>query len=342
MPHRGRRIAATVFALGALALALPGSTMATTFGSNLVAFPNGGVCPTSESGEVSCSFVQIGLADSHAASGGVQVPKGGVITSWRISTGPATPATVSVKARLRVIEAGGVPFAYEASPFEELPLSQPGLHVLPARLSIDESRQLVGIDVNVTGNGNGEAVAPFAYLASGAGSAWKWVPGLSEGVLPESSGEGNLELLFNATIEPDRDHDGYGDKTQDRCPEDPKRQRHCDRVPPRVKVTYARRQNFLHSGKVVVYVRSNEPGRVFAGGQIDIGKVVTWGIYSDRATAHRGQKRKLVLRVPADAREHAARSLAHGRPVTAGVTAYAIDDAGNESGVAVATIKPSR
>jgi hypothetical protein len=341
MRKRGRRIAATISTFGALALVLPGYVAAATFGSNLTTAPNGGVCPTSDSGEVTCSFAQIGLADGHAASGGVQVPKGGVITSWKISTGPATPATTSVKARLRIIEAGGVPYAYEASPFEELPLSQPGIHVLPARLSIDESRQLVDIDVAVTGNGSGEAAAPFAYLAGGAGSAWKWVPGLGEGLLPESSGEGNLELLFNATIEPDRDHDQYGDKTQDRCPKDPRHHAHCDRQPPRTKLRYDRRQNFLQTKKVVVRVRSSEAGRVYASGQIEIpNPSVTWGIYSDHKFVHKGQWATLVLRVPTQAREHAVRSFAHGRRVFAKVFVSAADRSDNQSRLVRAIVKP--
>jgi hypothetical protein len=32
---------------------------------------------------------------------------------------------------------------------------------------------------------------------------------------------GSEEILYNATIEPDRDHDGYGDETQDQCPSAP-------------------------------------------------------------------------------------------------------------------------
>jgi len=341
MRNRSRGIAATMLALAAFALATATSASPMTIGSNLAAAPNGGVCPVGGNGEASCSFVQIGLAAGHAAAGGVQASEGGVVTGWKVSTGTATPATASVKVRLRGLEGGAAGFAFAASPYEELPLSQPGVHLFPARLPI-RSHQYLGIDSVVSGRGEGEAAAPLAYRASGAGSAWKWVPSLSEGPLPQAAGEGDVELLFNATVEPDRDHDGYGDRTQDRCPEDPKRHSRCDRVPPRAKLTYAPRQDFLHSGKIVVYVRSNEPGRAIAGGQIDIAKVVTWGIYSDRATIRRGQKRKLVLRVPADAREAATRSFAHGRRVTASVTAFTVDAAGNESGATVAVIKPKR
>jgi hypothetical protein len=338
---RSRRIAAIALALSALCLAAASSASAVTVGSNLVAAPNGGVCPTSASGEASCSFVQAGLTGDHTASGGVQPTGFGVITSWRIVTGPATPATAGAKVRLRIIQTGGAGYAYGASPWEELPLSQPGIHVLPARLPIDEDKQVIGIDTVVTGSGADEAAAPFAYRASGAGSVWKYVPGLKEGRLPLSTSEGDLELLFNATVEPDRDHDGYGDRTQDRCPKDPRYHAHCDRQPPRTKLAYDRRQDFLRTGKVVVRVRSSEAGRIYASGQLEIpNPSVTWGIYSAHKHVGKGKWATLVLRVPAQAREHAARSFTHGRRVFAKVFVSATDRSGNKSRLVRAIVKP--
>jgi hypothetical protein len=338
---RSRRIAAIALALSVLPLAAASSASAVMVGSNLIAAPSGGACPTSASGEASCSFVQAGLADGHIAPGGVQPTGFGVITSWRIVTGPATPATTGAKVRLRIIQTGGAGYAYGASPWEELPLSEPGIHVLPARLPIDEDKEVIGIDTVVTGSGAGEAAAPFAYRASGAGSVWKYVPGLKEGRLPLSTNEGDLELLFNATVEPDRDHDGYGDMTQDRCPKDPRHHVHCDRRPPRTKLSYARRQDFLRTKKVVVHVRSSETGRVYASGQLEIpGPSVTWGIYSDHEYVREGQRATLVLRVPAQALEHAARSFAHGRRVFAKVFVSAADRSGNQSRLVRAIVEP--
>ena len=40
------------------------------------------------------------------------------------------------------------------------------------------------------------------------------------------------ELLVNADIEPDADHDGYGNETQDRCPTDATAQGTCPPPPP--------------------------------------------------------------------------------------------------------------
>ena len=55
-----------------------------------------------------------------------------------------------------------------------------------------------------------------------------WIPPLTtEPQLAEDSGSYDYELLYNASIEPDTDRDGFGDVTQDACPEDPNRQKDC-------------------------------------------------------------------------------------------------------------------
>jgi hypothetical protein len=323
---------------GLLCLFATTGASAQQFGSNLQAAPNAGLCPVpSGSFVTSCTFSQLLLADGHAAAGGVQPREEGVITRFRVLSGNPNPGTTSVKLRLRPLEpnrrfTGVVPYV-------DMPLT-PGVHEFPTRLS-KLGPTLIGLDTLVTGAAG--AAAPLAHAESGAGILFEWVPSLPEAEAPPpTTTEENLELLLNFTLERDRDHDGYGDKTQDRCPEDPQRHVHCDRIPPRTKLTYDPRQDFLHSKPVVVYVRTNEPGRVYAGGQIDIKGVVTWGIYSARKTVTKGKKVKLVLRVPANAREAAARSFAHGRRVTASVTVYATDAAGNESGATVATIRPQR
>jgi hypothetical protein len=91
----------------------------------------------------------------------------------------------------------------------------------------------------------------------------------------------------------------------------------------------------------VVRVHSSEAARIEASGQIEIpGPSVTWGIYSDRKRIGRSGEARLVLRVPASAREHAARSLAHGRRVFAKVFVSAVDRSGNQSHLVVAIVKP--
>lgn len=344
MLRRSGRNAAVICALAASSLSVAISASATTVGSNLRAAPNGGTCavPSGEP-ETSCTLVQALLADGHAAAGGVQTPARGVITRWRVSSGSATPGTASVKLRLRTLDAGVGLRAPGASEYVDLPLAQPGIHTFSTRMRIGPN-ELLGLDAVVTSSGSDEAAAPVAHLESGVGDGWKWVPSLGPDPIPTPvGGLPDSELLFNATIEPDRDGDGYGDRTQDRCPEDPTRQRNCDRRPPRTHLTYAPRQDFLQTGRLVVHLRSSEEGIAYASGGIEIPSIRTvWLTYTTHKRVERGEKARLVLRVPGNARRAVARAFAHGRKVLAKVTAYAVDAVGNQSGATVATIRPKR
>lgn len=342
MSTGGRRIAATVSLLLVAALGWAGSAQAATFGSNLGAAPNTGICTVPPGAkEASCTYSQLLLADGHAAAGGVQPRDEGVITSFRVSSGPPPPGTTSVKLRLRLLD-GSHGFALTGGrPFVEMPL-EPGIHEFPVSLPFLKGMQ-IGLDMLVAGT-PGEASAPLVHAEAGVGSLYNWIPSPPEGSIPQPASEENRELLFNVTVEPDRDHDGYGDKTQDRCPEDSRRQNHCDRTPPRVKVVYVRRQNFLRSKKIVVSARSSEPGKIYASGQIELPQPsVTWGIYGKSGRVGkegRGGWARFVLHVPAQAREHAARSFAHGRRVFAKVFVTAVDRFGNQSHPTVVIVKP--
>ena len=56
----------------------------------------------------------------------------------------------------------------------------------------------------------------------------EWIPPIgTERVRSDESSTQNYELLYNASIERDRDGDGFGDVTQDDCPQDPGRQEGC-------------------------------------------------------------------------------------------------------------------
>jgi hypothetical protein len=334
------RVPAIAAAVALLCLAAASAADALQFGSNLKAPPNAGVCtvPAGSSGETTCTYGQSRLPEEHTTLGGLE-PEGGVITSWRVSTGTALPGT-TVKARVHPVNADKRrAFLWVASEVE-IPLDTPGTHSFPARQIIPDGMQ-PALDLLVAGPAG--ASAPIASSGVQASSVFGWTPWLGESSVPAPNiDEEGLELLFNVTVEPDRDHDGYGDKSQDRCPTDPQRRRDCDLTPPETKLTYAPRQDFLASGKLVVYLRANERSRAMASGQIDIRGVSTWGIGGTRHALQRGQKRKFVLRIPGEAREVAARSSAHGRYVSATVRIAAVDSAGNWSGTTIALVRPKR
>jgi hypothetical protein len=285
---------------------------AATIGSDLFGTADFGVCALATFGERTCTVAQRDLAPKDTASGGLVSRTAGTVTRWRVRTDGGTPATTGVALRLRILDGsqGGARTA-----FFELPLGQPGVYAFPADLPI-ESEQQIGLDVRVTGNGLGEASAPLVD-AGGGGVTSEWDPPLA----PGSSREPEFldpyrQLLLNADV--------VGDTR-----------------PPRTKLTYRSRQDFLGGAGIVVRVRSNESARVYASGQLELPNS-TWGIYSARRQVKRGQKAQLRLRVPLKAREAAAAAAAKGGKVFAKVIVSATDDAGNESGATVATIRPKR
>jgi hypothetical protein len=91
-----------------------------------------------------------------------------------------------------------------------------GIHTFKASLPVRAGDQ-IGMDM--TDNGLTQPVPVFRSLAAGA-TTDLWSPALGEGETraPDVDEYPQAELTINATIEPDADHDGYGDETQDPCP----------------------------------------------------------------------------------------------------------------------------
>ena len=78
----------------------------------------------------------------------------------------------------------------------------------------------VGLQLSVGAYGN----APYSQ------GAWleRWAPPLGAERRPSDKGAAHdYELLYNASIERDRDGDGFGDVTEDRCPRDAHRHEGC-------------------------------------------------------------------------------------------------------------------
>ncbi len=75
--------------------------------------------------------------------------------------------------------------------------------------------------------------------------------------------EGGFRLNVAADIEPDADHDGYGDETQDACATDPSRQGSCADVdPPETTITKHPKKS-TSSTKARFRFSADEPGSTF-------------------------------------------------------------------------------
>ena len=320
MPGRLRRggIASLPTLLAALAVAAP-SHAAVTIGSDLrgLPSPSAGICALSTPTGVSrsCTDSQTVLTPTHLAMSGLVAPATGTIVRWSVRSGTPSPSTASIKLRLRTLH-GDDPVG-DASKFVELP-PEAGVHSFSTLLPIDRGDRLA-VESAIKRTGAGPAYVPIANVEPGVGTLAEWAsplfPGLS--LAPDTTSEG-IELLLNAELD-------------------------LDRTPPRTKLTYPPRQDFLATKTVLVHFRCNEDATVFASGQLEIpSKHTIYGIFGVRKSVGAGAKATLRLRLPKAARKAALSALGNGRKIVVKVTVSATDPVGNSSGATVASIRPKR
>ena len=181
--------------------------------------------PLNNSGPAGCgnhdaAFLQLGV------SGGPSyvVPAGGgVITSWKSSVvGDIQPMAL----RIYTGNPSGSQFTPVAeSAVETFPDGQPTS--FPARMAVSGG-EMLGLRVEGVHFASG-----CIYLAPSSTD----LVGLADTVMPVGQTETDStkvsmgRLNVSAVLEPDADHDGFGDETQDQCPTDASTQGPCPLTP---------------------------------------------------------------------------------------------------------------
>jgi RTX calcium-binding nonapeptide repeat (4 copies) len=183
-------------------LAAATASAATTVGSTLPAW-TGATLECDDPG--GCTFVPRTISGRSIA-----VPFDGVIVSWsaRMPTSVDTTA-VSVEP-LRLTAIGATP---DGASTTLVPAATAGAIVTrPTRMGVSKG-DLIAVDLD---NGDEVGLTFHPLLDS---LSWSFVPLLTGDRAPDSVDSDDFEAAFNATIEPDADHDVYGDETQDMCPQ---------------------------------------------------------------------------------------------------------------------------
>jgi hypothetical protein len=178
-----------------------------------------------------CSYVNLRSTNSAIP---VAAPFDGVVTKWRFRAGCCTdaqtePRTMTLKSFQRGVndELGGYGYivAQHTGPSFVIP---PGSQVipdpaveLPARMSISAGER-IGI---VADN-------PIAFASYAAPEVTLTIATNGTEYMGQQYGVAYPAVLaINAELEPDGDHDGYGDETQDCQPTDPTLHETCATVP---------------------------------------------------------------------------------------------------------------
>jgi hypothetical protein len=329
-------------------VALPSAAnAATNFGSRLNHDPaNSGECDGLLTPCTMMSFIHPSDPNGDPYSGGA--PVDGVITKWRTRIeglgGSATVVTLRLgnisrpdpnNADIAVAtDAGtGPTVTIPANAGLETPIIE---HA--ARLPVKKGNQL-GLD---TTNGL------ITYNNSGDKFSYRFDPPLVAGQGPRGSNEAKGELLVAATIEPDADNDGFGDETQDKCPNQNGGADGCDTVIPTLAMTGGKS---LKVRKLEVTVTANEASNVQVSGAVKLGKArkkrakksakaIKPKTVTQTVAANSATKVKLKLSKK-NARKVLRRLKRKGR-ASIKITAVATDLAGNKSSVQTKTFKLKR
>ncbi len=314
------------------------SHSAVTIGSNLTNPAGGGVCGFGSfiAADFRCTFVQTSQT-LDVATGGLMVPSDGVMVRWRVKLGTLASDITRFAATPQVLRAntGGA-----KGDLVELPLDDPGVHQYDTRLPV-KAGDSVGLQTDVTTDDVSGGNSPITYCNSGAGTLNRYSGGIDEGEFVPIDPVANCELLLNGDIEPDADHDGFGDETQDQCPTNTAIQGPCpDTTPPTATISLSNAQNLVAQKAVIVSVSSNEAGAASASGTLEVRRAkTTYPLSATTVMLNANELTTLFVELPDETLKAAKKGRRRHKKVAATVTVQVRDAAGNASGATQVTVR---
>jgi len=191
------------------------------------------------------------VPEAHASGGALPLaaPSGGVVTTWKVNSAYPTP----------VLEAMGVFRPIDTGKFELVGESdeetvKPDTNVFATRLPVHAGDRLGLLPV--------EEESPLYCTTSDNGDhTWSRPGSIGIGAPHVFSAGVNVRVPLISTIEPDRDGDGYGDETQDKCPQSAAYQGPCPTISLGTFTTVLKRS-------VLVLVSASESSSVQVFGQV--------------------------------------------------------------------------
>jgi len=187
----------------------------------------------------------------------VSAPSAGIITKWTVSSAVPTVTTLTLKV-LRPNAANTVQTLAEATQ-----AIGAGQNISDARIPVQAGDRLALFGEKMAAlcqTAEKNLIGGFPGGGGGIGSTNPFVEVPAEARIPVS-----------ATLEPDADNDGYGDETQDKCPQNAAVQAACP-PPPMVPLIALSTSSIVKSGLVTVLVTSSSQAPVTVTGTVKLGK----------------------------------------------------------------------
>jgi hypothetical protein len=247
----------------------------------------------------------------------VSVPTAGVITKWTFRMAIEEPALPAVGTTLKVLRPTGPPNTFQVIAESEHERVANGTFSFGARIPV-QAGDRVGLSSTVEGSGliiYCKAPANTMGYTLGdvaAGSTGTWQTAPVEAQAP-----------ISATVEPDADGDGYGDETQDQCPQSASTQAACPVI---VVDSYP----LARKSSIVVLVAVDETAPVSVAGTVKLPKGKKAKLKQVSRTVSAGKLTSFKLKFPGNLKS-ALKGLAPGKKLTAKLTATATNVAGQKS-----------
>jgi hypothetical protein len=240
------------------------------------------------------------------------VPSAGVITRWTFNVEPI-PSGVLTET-LKILRPTGVPGQLQVAGESAPGAMATGLNSFSTRLPV-KAGDLLGS----SGIALGKVITVYCETGNPGDrlGAVKGNPGLGA-TFPFEEEVPGVQNPVTAVVEPDVDNDGYGDETQDKCPQSAAVQSEC----PKVKVDIG--SAVKKKGSVVVSLTTSSEAPVTVAGVVKLGKGRKAKLSGGKKTVKPGKITRFTLKFPAKLKAALA-DLPKGRSLPLKVTASARD-----------------
>ena len=284
----------------ALALLAPaGASAATEIGDN---------CVGDEAAPGAIGLMPI----SNPASPMPTTAPAGVLTKWRVNLVPV-PAVLphSLKVLRPSATAGAIQIVGETQVNVV-----GGANVFPARIPVQAGDRIGLISAGALGTLFCKTVAPLGVIGV-------FEPGTTGSLVTFEQGAAPIRAPVAAVIEPDADNDGFGDETQDQCPQGATAQGPCP-------IVLLDAYPLPKRSKIIVYVSTDRSAAVTVSGTAKLPKATRKRARSSAQAklpkltrvVEAGRITRFALNMPAKLRSAVA-GLAKGKSLTVKLTARA-------------------
>jgi hypothetical protein len=280
-------------------LVAPAATAATEFGDN---------CTGNKASSETVTLFDVTAPGNPLP---LAAPTSGVLTAWTVRV--VSEATSSFPETLQVLRLNTG--AKTAQVIGESPVSvSGGSNVIPARIPIQAGDRVAIFGPKPIGTLYCETAETGVY-GGYTGSA-----GLGSSP-PYSESTGKVRVPVSAVIEPDADNDGYGDETQDKCPQSATTQSPCP-------VVTLSTSSAVKKELVSLLVTASSQATVTVAGTVKLGKGKSATLNGGTQVVAPGAFAKFILLFPKKLRS-ALKALPSKKALTLNVTASAPNVAGS-------------